>query len=67
MICTEMMKPTVKISNENRAILEREQAILAKNVEDTDKLTGAVFYRKTKGKNIFHVMADEITDLKARE
>ena len=67
MICSDMIKPTVKISNENRAILEREQAILAKNVEETDKLTGAVFYRKTKGKNIFHVMQDEITDLKARE
>ena len=67
MICSEMIKPTVKISNENRAILEREQAILAKNVEETDKLTGAVFYRKTKGKNIFHVMQDEITELKASQ
>ena len=67
MICSEMLKPTVKISNENRAILEREQAILAKNVEETDKLTGAVFYRKTKGKNIFHVMQDEITNLKASQ
>lgn len=34
---------------------------------DTDKLNNAVFYNKRRNKNIFHVVLDDITELKAKE
>ena len=47
--------------------LEREAQKLTKCIEDTDKLNNAVFYRARRNKNIFHVMHDEITEIKALE
>ena len=33
---------------------------------DTEKLINAVFYRQSKNKNIFNIMSDDITEMKAQ-
>ena len=62
-----MVKPVSIIASESRATLEKESLRLEKCLSDTEKLNNAVFYNKRKSKNIFHVMLDEITELKAKE
>ena len=67
MICNDMMKPIAEIATESKSILEKEQARLDNCLKDTSKLNNAVFYKVKRNKNIFHVMHDEITELKANE
>ena len=62
-----MLRPVSDMAADARTGLAGEVAKVAKCREDCDKLTGAVFYKTRKHKNIFHVMRDEITELKADE
>ena len=66
-ICGEMLMPIAKMAKAAKTGLERETTKLHKCIEDTDKLNNAVFYRARRTKNIFHIMQDEITDIKALE
>ena len=50
-----------------KAGIEREASLIEKVSEETEKLNNAVFYRARRNKNIFHVMHDEITEIKALE
>ena len=67
MICNDMLKPIAEIATNAKTILEKEQARLDHCLSDTNKLNNAVFYKVKRNKNIFHVMHDEITELKANE
>ena len=67
MICNDMIKPVADIATEAKTILEKEQARLENCLQDTNRLNNAVFYKTRRTKNIFHVMHDEITELKANE
>ena len=66
-ICGEMLMPIAKMAKAAKTGLERETTKLLKCIEDTEKLNNAVFYRARRTKNIFHIMQDEITDIKALE
>lgn len=61
------MKPIAELATETRVDLKSEQAKLLNNQVETDRLINAVFYRNRSHKNIFTVMLDEITLVKANE
>ena len=62
-----MIKPVSSIASESKTQIEKETKRLEKCLIDTEKLNNAVFYNKRRNKNIFHVMHDEVTELKAKE
>ena len=62
-----MLKPVASMAKNAKIGIEREASKLTKVFEDTEKLNNAVFYRARRNKNIFHVMHDEITEIKALE
>ena len=53
------------MASESKTTLEKEQSRLEHCLSDTSKLNNAVFYKQRRHKNIFHIMQDEITELKA--
>ena len=65
MICNDMIKPIAVMATESKTTLEKEQSRLEHCLSDTSKLNNAVFYKQRRHKNIFHIMQDEITELKA--
>ena len=62
-----MVRPIMETTNQSKSDLLLEQEKIQKCRDDCDKLNGAVFYKTRKNKNIFHIMRDEITELKAAE
>ena len=67
MICNDMIKPIAEIAYESRTTLEKESSRLEHCLSDTSKLNNAVFYKQRRHKNIFHVVQDEVTELKANQ
>lgn len=65
MICGDMLRPVAEIASSSKTTLEKECSRIEKCLIDTDKLNNAVFYNKRRTKNIFHVVLDDITELKA--
>ena len=49
-----------------RAEQKKDQARIENMQIDTEKLINAVFYRQSKNKNIFNIMSDDITEMKAQ-
>ena len=62
-----MLKPISELATESKATLEKESSKLQKTMIDTDKLNNAVFFTKRKTKNIFHVVLDDITEVKSKQ
>lgn len=67
MICNDMIKPIAEIAYESKTTLEKESSRLEHCLSDTNKLNNAVFYKQRRHKNIFHVVQDEVTELKANQ
>lgn len=63
-----MIRPVEVLANNTSKDVQKEKVKLTNCLNDTEKLTNAVFYRnKNQNKNIFNQMRDEITELKGNE
>ena len=60
-----MLRPVADTTNESKINLETLTNKQNKYNLDTDRLMDAVFYQKRKTKNVFHMLQDEVTQLKA--
>ena len=67
LICNEMVKPVAEIAGQTKAHLDREAVTIMNLGRETERLSDAVFYRSRTQKNIFNVMADEVTEIRAME
>ena len=64
-ICSDALKTTKDRSTSNSAYVRNVDLKTRKNRDDLEKLNKAVFFKEHREDNIFHVMRDEITELKA--
>jgi len=67
LICNNMLKPVAEVATIAKYELESQQSKLDKYSDDTEKLMDAVFFRSRNKKNIFHILQDQVTELKANE